>query len=153
MVLRRLWTVSLNFTRGREQLVKMSRNIFSRFFYFIFIFSVSEQTFLIHIYPIGLVQWCPTTFALSPHSPQLWRQRFCCRHFCQNLRDIQCIYHQNSNSEQLSVATFNSLVATCGEWRQGWTTLVQCVKKKKFNIRHNECFTGKRGLKYPKNGH
>ncbi len=53
MVLRRLWTVSLNFTKGREQLVKMSRNIFSRFFYFIFIFSVSEQTFLIHIYPIG----------------------------------------------------------------------------------------------------
>jgi hypothetical protein len=26
--------------------------------------------------------------------------------------------------EQLSVAKFKSLAATCGEWRRGWTTLV-----------------------------
>ncbi len=27
-----------------------------------------------------LKQWCPTAFSLSPYSPQLWRQMFCCRH-------------------------------------------------------------------------
>jgi len=28
------------------------------------------------------------------------------------------------NEEIVGVATFKMLVATCGEWRQGWTTLV-----------------------------
>jgi hypothetical protein len=40
-------------------------------------------------------QWCPTTFSLSPHSPQLWRQQFSCRHFCQNFRKMLWIYHWN----------------------------------------------------------
>jgi hypothetical protein len=47
---------------------------------------------------------------------------FFCRQFCQNLRDMQWIYHYKSISEQLSVATLKFV--TCGKWRHGWTTLL-----------------------------
>ncbi len=36
--------------------------------------------------------------------------------------------HYKSISKQLLVATFKASVATCGEWRQGWTPLFYKMK-------------------------
>ncbi len=60
-------------------------------------------------------QWCPTTFFPSP----------LCIINCKIWEKLPLTYHCKSIfSEQLPVATFRATVATCGEWRQGWTPLI-----------------------------
>jgi len=42
-----------------------------------------------------------------------------CAHVVQNLKNSQ----EHEIKKKMVFATFNLSVATCGEWRQGWTTL------------------------------
>jgi hypothetical protein len=63
----------------------------------------------------GLEQRCPTKMFLSP---QKWRQSFV----------VATIEKYMQQKLQLRLLTISKLlekvpVATCGEWRQGWTTL------------------------------
>jgi hypothetical protein len=45
--------------------------------------------------------------------------------------------------EKLPVATFKSPVATCGEWRQGWTTLMKTNSNSHLSMKISldNCFT------------
>ncbi len=54
-------------------------------------------------------------------SPQL--RNICSKNF--KLYDFLTI---SQLLEKVPVATFKELVATCGEWRQGWTTLFYAVE-------------------------
>ncbi len=97
---------------------------------------------------IHLKQCCPT---LYQESPQMWQQGLCCRHISKILiflsnqnvyfTILACYFSQpsieitislritlNMMTVFLNILKYNSeeivLFATCGEWRQGQTTLI-----------------------------
>ncbi len=74
---------------------------------------------------------------LLPHSPLLWQQTLCCRHNwekCGVKSAIIIPFSKKIASGKLPVATFKQPIVTCGEWQQGWLTLIYCIRFGQINF-------------------